>query len=153
AFDACLKTYAPKEVVFLQYHLHIPGADPLTNADSEARAKYYGDDVEGTPTMFLDGKVTEAMGGFATHAKARYDALRKLLDKELEKGAGAKVALKVSRTGDQVDVQATVDALKAPGDKVKLRLVLIEDVVRYPGTNGQRLHHHVVRDFPGGVKG
>src|SRR5262249_35986710 len=34
-----------------------------------------------------------------------------------------------------------------------LRFALVEDVVRYPGGNGQRLHHYVVRDFPGGVKG
>ena len=42
--------------------------------------------------------------------------------------------------------------LKARGN-VKLRFVLIEDVVRYPGGNGQRLHHHVVRALPGGAEG
>jgi hypothetical protein len=31
--------------------------------------------------------------------------------------------------------------------------VLIEDVVRYVGSNGQRLHHHVVRALPGGDEG
>jgi len=30
---------------------------------------------------------------------------------------------------------------------------LVEDVVRYQGSNGVRLNHHVVRDFPGGVDG
>ena len=34
-----------------------------------------------------------------------------------------------------------------------LRFVLIEEMVRYAAPNGQRLHHHVVRDFPGGVNG
>ena len=34
AFDALLETYKPNEVVLLEYHLHIPGPDPLTNADS-----------------------------------------------------------------------------------------------------------------------
>jgi len=43
--------------------------------------------------------------------------------------------------------------LKKPGESVRLRFVLVEDVVRYPGGNGQRLHHHVVRGFPGGVRG
>src|SRR5262245_27716729 len=51
AFDALAKTYKPTEVVLLEYHLHIPGPDPLTNADSEARQKYYGDAIEGTPTI------------------------------------------------------------------------------------------------------
>ena len=31
--------------------------------------------------------------------------------------------------------------------------MLVEELVRWPGSNGQRLHHHVVRGFPGGVKG
>ena len=50
-------------------------------------------------------------------------------------------------------MQAAVSGLKKTGDDVKLRFVLVEDVVRYPGGNGQRLHHHVVRGFPGGVDG
>ena len=35
--------------------------------------------------------------------------------------------------------------LKKTGEKVRLRFVLVEDVARYVGGNGQRLHHHVVR--------
>ena len=34
AFDALLQTYKPAEFIGLQYHLHIPGPDPLTNDDS-----------------------------------------------------------------------------------------------------------------------
>src|SRR5262249_44181810 len=45
-FDALAKTYKPSEVLLLQYHEHIPGPDPLTNADTEARMKFYGDDIE-----------------------------------------------------------------------------------------------------------
>jgi hypothetical protein len=153
AFDAAVKTYSPKEAVFLQYHLHIPGPDPLTNADSEARAKYYGDKVEGTPAAFLDGEVTSPLGGFPPHAKDRYEALCKLVEEGLEEDAGARLTLKVNRKGDKIDLEATVDGLEEPGKKVKLRFVLIEDVVRYPGRNGRRLHHHVVRALPGGVDG
>ena len=35
AFDALLMTYKPAEFIGLQYHLPIPGPDPLTNDDSE----------------------------------------------------------------------------------------------------------------------
>src|SRR5207249_4679173 len=56
AFDALTKTYAPTDVVFLQYHLHIPGPDPLTNPDSDARQQFYGDVIEGTPTVLFNGK-------------------------------------------------------------------------------------------------
>lgn len=153
AFDAALKTYKPSEVVALQYHLHIPGPDPLTNADSEARAEYYGKAIEGTPTAFVDGKATEPLGGGASGSKESYETLRKQLDATLKKQAGARLTLDVRRAGEQIDMEAEVAALEKSGDRVRLRFVLIEEVVRYPGHNRQRLHHHVVRAFPGGVKG
>jgi hypothetical protein len=153
AFDAALETFKPADAVFLEYHLHIPGPDPLTNADTEARMEYYGREIEGTPTMFLDGKVTDPMGGGRQHGKARYEALRKLLEKEMETAKGANLKLTVKREGDKLNLEAQVGSLKKTGDKVRLRFVLVEDVVRYPGRNGQRLHHHVVRAFPGGAKG
>jgi hypothetical protein len=153
AFDAALETFKPADAVFLEYHLHIPGPDPLTNKDTEERQEYYGKEIEGTPTMFLDGKVTDPMGGRRQHGKDRYEALRKLVEKEMESAKGANLKLTVKRDGDKLNLEAQVGGLKKTGDKVRLRFVLVEDVVRYAGTNGQRLHHHVVRGFPGGVKG
>jgi hypothetical protein len=152
AFDAALETFKPADAVFLEYHLHIPRPDPLTNADSEAREKYYKE-VEGTPTVFIDGKVTQPLGGYRQHGKARYETLRAAVGKEMETAKGAKVKLNVKRDGDKLNLEAQVSDLKKTGDKVRLRFVLVEDVVRYPGSNGQRLHHHVVRGFPGGVEG
>ncbi len=37
--------------------------------------------------------------------------------------------------------------------RLKLRVALIEKSVRYPGGNKLRLHHNVVRAFPGGLDG
>jgi hypothetical protein len=153
AFDAALKTYQPSQAVFLQYHLHIPRPDPLTNADSEGRQNYYGDEIQGTPSAFVDGKPTQPLGGLQQHAKDRFGALKSQINEDLEKDAGAKIKLAVERKGDQIAIQAEVADLKKTGEKVRLRLVLVEDVVAYAGTNGQRLHHHVVRAFPGGVEG
>src|SRR5262249_51347994 len=56
AFDALGKTFKPAEVVLLQYHVHIPGPDALTNPGTIARLRYYGDEVEGTPTILFNGK-------------------------------------------------------------------------------------------------
>ena len=55
AFDALLQTYQPTELIGMQYHLHIPGPDPLTNKDSMARQQYYGDKVGGTPSVIFNG--------------------------------------------------------------------------------------------------
>jgi hypothetical protein len=153
AFDAVGKAYKTREVALLQYHLHIPGPDPLTNADSEARQNYYDRAIEGTPTLFLDGKPSDPLGGGPDGSKESYDTLRKALDEVLKKNGQASLTLNVQRTGDQVDLEAEVTDLTKSGDRVRLRFALVEEVVRYPGRNQQRLHHHVVRAFPGGVEG
>jgi hypothetical protein len=153
AFDAGLKAYKPADVVFLQYHLHIPRPDPLTNGDSEGRQQFYGDEIEGTPTLFLDGKPVKGMGGLRQHGKERYATLSEQINEELEKDPGARVKVSAQRKGDKVDLAAEVSDVQKPGDKVRLRFVVVEEVVRYAGGNGQRLHHHVVRAFPGGVEG
>lgn len=153
AFDAARKTFEAKDVVFLQYHLHIPGPDPMTNIDSEARQRYYGDDVGGTPAVLVDGAVGPLLGGGKPQAKDRYEKLFKAITENLENTAEAKVQLKATRDGSKLNVQTEVSGLKAPGEGVKLRLALIEEVARYPGGNGQRLHHHVVRAMLGGAEG
>jgi hypothetical protein len=153
AFDAALKTFKPKDVVFLEYHLHIPRPDPLTNGDTEAREKFYGDEVQGTPSAFVNGKATEPLGGRKQGGKDSYDTLRKTIEDVLETAAPADIQVKAKRTGDKIEADVRVIDLKKPDDKLRLHLVLVEDVVRYPGSNGQRLHHHVVRAFPGGTEG
>jgi hypothetical protein len=153
AFDALIQTYKPTELALLQYHLHVPGPDPLTNAAAEARARYYADDIGGTPTTFLDGQATPNMGGDRDLGKKRYEALRKLIDEELEAEPQARLQLTARRQGGTLAVHAEVSDLKKPGEKVRLRLALVEDVARYQGANGRRLHHNVVRAFLGGAEG
>lgn len=153
AFDTLGKTYKPAEVVLLEYHLHIPAPDPLTNEDSVGRSKYYDDEIEGTPTILFDGKLKPKTkgGGRADDSKELYQSYRTAINPILETAAEAKLTAKASRKGDKVDVSA--EASGAKGDKVRLRLALVEEVVRYTGGNQIRFHHHVVRAMPGGVEG
>jgi hypothetical protein len=153
AFDAAVKAYKPADVVFLEYHEHIPGPDPLTNSDSEGRMKYYGNLVRGTPTAFVNGKVTEALGGGKGRGEESYGILAKAIDGALQTDEKGELKLTVSRKGDKVEAEANVAGLKATGEKVRLRFVLVEDVAHYVGSNDQRFHHHVVRAFPGGLDG
>jgi hypothetical protein len=156
AFDAALKAYKPTDVVFLQYHLHIPGPDPLTNGDSEKRGEFYG--VEGTPYVFLNGQLVkgpegQGVGGFAEHAEPRYKYLRAEIDPKLEGEAQATMKITAERKAPRVETQIEVSGLKRTGDHVRLHVVLVEDTVRYLGGNGQRLHHHAVRSLPRGADG
>jgi hypothetical protein len=153
AFDGLTKTYKPNDAIFLEYHEHIPGPDPLTSPDSEARLKYYGMAIEGTPTMIFNGRPDAEVGGPMDAAEKSYSSAREVIDALLEKGA-AKASVKVTATrkGDKVDINAEAD-VDAPGDKVRLRLALVEDEIEYVGGNKVPTHHHVVRSLPGGAAG
>lgn len=157
AFDALLKTYQPKDVVFLQYHLHIPGPDPLTNADTEARfqsyRQKYPNDLRGTPSTLFNGKPAAGGGGGMAHARQKYDQYRDVINPLLEQEAPARLELTAGRQGDQVRLAAKVMDLKEPRRSLRIRFVLVEENIRYVGGNGLRFHHQVVRSFPGGVAG
>lgn len=154
AFDAIGKSASPSEVVRLQYHLHIPGPDVLTNPDALARQKFYDDIVEGTPALILNGKAGPVVGGFKPHAEDRYMELRKAVIELLNKGGAAPdMTVSANRKGDKIDIKASVKDLEGPGEKVKLRLALVENWVRYKGRNGLPYHSSVVRDMPGGAAG
>jgi hypothetical protein len=153
AFDALQSTYKPGEVVFLQYHLHVPGPDPLTNKSDLDRAEFYGQKIRGTPSVFFNGKKDDSGGGQAAQAKLKYTAYRETIEEFLEKPAGAKIQLSASQKGNEIAIKAAVSDLANPGEKVVLRFALTEERVRYQGGNGLRYHHSVVRDLPGGAKG
>ncbi len=152
AFDAALQVYEPGRAVFLQYHEHIPGPDPLTCPAGEERLQFYN--VSGTPTFVIDGRtLDEPVGGPADRGEASYGLLHAALDRAAESPPWARLKLRAGREGDVIELTAEVSELTRPSERTRLRFVLAEDVVRYPAPNGQRLHHHVVRDFPGGAAG
>jgi hypothetical protein len=161
AFDALLKTYKPTEFIGLQHHLHVPGFDALTNKDTDARREYYGEEIAGTPAVFLSGHALAPGGGPMSDAEKMYKEYRSLIDPQLESAREANITLSARRAGDQVDISAeatvTPDGKDKNGEaaapRTKLRLVLTERSVRYVGKNKLRLHHNVVRSFPGGLDG
>jgi hypothetical protein len=149
AFDALAKAYKPSELVLIQYHLHIPGPDPLTNADTQARARYYS--ANSTPSTFFNGKSAAGGGGGMANAENKFKQYAGVIDPILEKKTDVKVGGKATRTGDKISINVTVDG--ADGDDLKVRLLVVEETVRYVGSNQLRFHHHVVRAMPGGADG
>ena len=155
AFDGLEKTYTPADVVLLQYHVHIPRPDPLANTDSDSRYEYYLDfkKARGTPSTLFNGKPMATGGGFKDDAAEKYKEYVDVVNKMIEAPDLLKLSASASRVGDKVNITAKVKDLVAPGDKVRLRLVLVEDWARYKGSNGLQYHHRVVRAMPGGAKG
>jgi hypothetical protein len=152
AFDALEKTYSAGEVVLLQYHMHIPGADPLTASTNDARSDFYGKTFKGTPTFYLNGGALAEMGGSRKDAEDDYKVLREIAEKMMKAPLGAKIDLRAKRKAGEVVIDANVTKLVEEG-KLKLHVVLAEDWVRFRGSNGIGYHHMVVRAMPGGAVG
>lgn len=160
AFDVLQKSYKPSELVLIQYHLHIPGPDPMTNPDTQARWEYYrksfADQVRGVPCSIFNGKPAtkpaQSGGGFEA-AEKKYQDYCDVINGLVEENSAAKLTAEASRDGERIDVAVKVSGLTDPGADKKLRILLAEETVRYAGTNKIRMHHNVVRAFPGGVDG
>jgi hypothetical protein len=72
-------TYQKSQVVTLRYHVHVPGHDPLTNEDCEARFyNYYK--AAGTPSVFVDGATLSGAAGVMPNAPQTYRGLRNAID-------------------------------------------------------------------------
>jgi hypothetical protein len=153
AFDGLVKTYKSADVVLLQYHIHVPGPDPLTSeAGMERGVTLFGERLS-APTALVNGKPVSRGGGDMKAAAKKYKDLCEAIDEQLEKPAAVKLALSVAKADKGLTATAKVTDLAKPGDKVALRFAVTEERVRYPGGNGVRFHHHVVRAMPGGAKG
>lgn len=152
AFNGLRKSCTQGDLILLQYHLHIPGPDPLTNSYSEARARYYG--VNSTPTVFLNGLKGPSVGGPKGAAAHSYGALINSLSGISRKKEHASINLELicSQEGEGSSVLVKYRGLSNFRNTL-LRIILAEEVVRYPGRNGQRLHHQVVRGPVGDSKG
>ena len=160
AFDVLHKSYKPTELVLIQYHLHIPGPDPMTNPDTQARWDYYrktfAAQVKGVPCSIFDGKPAtkpaQSGGGFAD-AETKYGAYVDVINPLLEENSGAKLNIEAKRDGERIDIAVKVSGVANPDADKKLRILIAEETIRYAGSNKIRLHHNVVRSFAGGVEG
>ena len=132
-FDGLLETYEPTEFIGLQYHLHIPGPDPLTNQASLDRSSYY--EVRSTPTTIFNGEAFGRGGGPMAFAEGKYNEYRTFIDEKLEAASKASIDLKVERDGSVISIKASAKADEQDKTEPKLRLVLIEEMVRYVGGN------------------
>jgi hypothetical protein len=155
AFDALQKSYKPTELVLIQYHLHIPGPDPMTNPDTQARWDYYRklfpNDMRGVPSSVFNGKPAAGGGGGMTAAENKYRQYVSVINPLLEKSTEVKLAGKATRKDDTITL--AVETTGADGANLRLRLLVVEESIKYVGSNQIRFHHQVVRAMPGGAEG
>jgi len=81
AFDALEKAFDNDQAILLQYHLHIPGPDPLTAGDGMDRVNFYGEYFGGTPAAFFNGKFAIKGGGNKTDAEDKFKDYAEVVEK------------------------------------------------------------------------
>ena len=157
AYDGIIEYYPNSVVVVLEYHEHIPGPDPMTNPDSEARMAYYTRDVvQGTPTAIFNGTDSSVGGGDAAAASSRFGAYGRSIEKAMKAAPAVTIGLDAHLDGNALSMSASVsiqDAEAVSGQDLRLRVALAEKVVHHRGRNGVEEHKMVVRGFLGGPDG
>jgi thiol-disulfide isomerase/thioredoxin len=153
AFDALLKTYQSKDVVFIKYHIHVPSPDPLTAPEGMARGVGLFGERLSAPAVLVNGVSVGRGGGPLSASKAKYQELLENINAQLEKPSGAKLTVILDKDDKGTKATAKVTDLEKPSDKISLRFAVVEDRVRYFGGNGARFHNRVLRAMPGGIKG
>jgi hypothetical protein len=152
AAAALVTAYKPTDVVVLEYHLNVPGGDPLSCPESEARAKFY-ETSRVTPAVIFNGRKAPPSGGGDAESQARYDQFTELLAEKLEEPAKMKITAAATRKGNKIDVKVDVADLPETGPDIRLRVALVEDHVDYTGANKLGKHVQVVRQFLNGAAG
>ncbi|HTO94909.1 MAG TPA: hypothetical protein VMM80_11035 [Bacteroidota bacterium] len=153
AFDALTEYFPSSALVVLEYHVHVPGPDPLTTNVSWSRYKGYGG--RGTPTVVIDGRERIVGGGPRFVARNRFNLYRYTIGKYIGDPPGVTMNLDVSRRRDSVAVTARIDevqGLPVPAHAL-LHVALVERSVDYLGGNGISRQAMVVRSLMDGGNG
>lgn len=146
AFDKLSEYYPKNNLAILEYHLHIPGPDPMTNPDTWERYEDYGASF-GTPTVFIDGQEKIIGGGPSYLTANRFNVYKYAIGKNIDEEPGVFISGSAKRDGKIINVDVKVEKQTKDNPDVSLRLALVENQVDYTGSNGVSKHIYVVRDL------
>lgn len=152
AFDKLIEYYPRTAVAVLEYHVHVPGPDPMTVDESYDRYVWYGG--QGTPTAVFDGREQLLGGGPRLVAQNRFGVYKYAIQRFEQDNPGASLILSARMEGDVVTVDIRVSKLNVMTGKPTLHVALAERSVAYTGSNGISKHAYVVRrlfDRAGGL--
>ncbi len=141
-FDGLLEAFEPRHVAVLEYHLPIPGPDPMMNPATRSRQDYYG--VSSTPTPFFDGERRLPGGGGRDRAEVKFKDYVGEIQARLAAAPPLALTAAAARRGGRITVECSADK---PAAGAVWRVALVEKEVRYRGSNGIVFHKMVVRDL------
>lgn len=152
AFDILSEYYPRNDVAILEYHVHIPAPDPMTNPDTFARYKYYGGNF-GTPTVIIEGKEKVTGGGPKYLLKNRFNIYKYSIDKFFSENPGINISGSAMQKDGEVKVDLKLKKGKASEKDLSLHMALVEKSIHYSGSNGVTKHIFVVRSLIKGADG
>ncbi len=152
AFDALSEYYPRTALAIVEYHVHIPGPDPMTTDDAWDRYTWY--EGQGTPTVIIDGRESIIGGGPKTVTKNRFSVYRYAIGKFEPEKPRATISLAAALRNDTVTVQVSVQRVgKNAVQQAALHIALLERSVDYTGANGIARHAFVMRRMFDGAQG
>ena len=141
-FDGLLEAYDARYLAVLEYHLPIPGPDPMMNPATKKRQDYYG--VRGTPSTFFDGESKFGGGSARAASEKKFKEYSGEINARLAEAPKIVLTVAAERSGDLVKVDYGFDKALPNAD---YNLVLVQKEVMYKGGNGILYHKMVARDF------
>jgi len=152
AFDKLSEYFSREALVIMEYHVHIPAPDPMTNPDSYSRYKYYGGNF-GTPTVIFDGKEKITGGGPKFLAANRFYTYKTSIARYLGQTPKFNIIGKAVRSGNEVKVDLSLKKRNTTNRNLALHIALLEKSIKYSGSNGVTNHIFVVRSIINGADG
>ncbi len=152
AFEELAEYFPRSALAVLEYHVHIPGPDPLTNPDTFKRYSWYGGNF-GTPTIFFEGTEKITGGGPKYITANRFNVYKYIVNKYLNKKPEIKITGNVKLDMDTVSITVALKSSTITNLDPMLHIVLAEKSVKYTGANGIENNIFVVRDLVGEPSG
>ena len=146
AFDMLSEYFNRKTLVILEYHVHIPGPDPMTNTSTLQKYEYYGNNF-GTPTVFFNGTEKLTGGGSSLLAKNRFQVYSHIIKKYLKNKSKFVISGSAKLVSNKVNLKLNISKLskaKINEDDV-VNIALVEKSIKYTGSHGVDKHIFVVR--------
>jgi len=150
AFDYLIERFKTSSLAILEYHIHIPQPDPLSNFDAEKRGEYYG--VNSTPTAIIGGNTVITSGGSKLAAKSKFFLYTDVIERQLQSTSSVAISLSAAIKKNILTIRANAIA-PSKNKTLKLRIAVVEDEVYYKGSNGIERHKFVVRKMLKSVDG
>jgi thiol-disulfide isomerase/thioredoxin len=143
-FDGILEAYDPKYAAVLEYHLPIPGPDPMMNPASGERQTLYG--VTSAPTVVIDGESRQSYigGGSRAMAEEKFNFYASEIMTRVYEEPELTVKASATLAGDSVRVEFSASEIPSGSD---IHVALVQGEERYRGSNGLLFHKMVVRDI------